>query len=346
MWQWAKQGSSRQYPLLLYMFCFHLLYISMYVRTYETFQHWRIQTRDCPKFSIGYFCFLPQNRRPRPRLAWSGCADICKMQIQHQQLIARILQGDMLHSSWSIMSPRFQRIIQIFKAYVYQHRHIQIIDSDTISESNRIRQLNLVLLTSGSNIYPEIPCTDSYSIRSGLKSIEFDVFTFRKCWNPLHQINSTILYTLQKPKNLRVVLCFWSVTGITIIYLNIFCQPPGMSLVIMRPPSSSCSTKPISWKAIESLDHWGRGVGWDYDPSLNIPAMNLAEDGSYFMGDLYLSQFTTMISDIVNGFLDVMICHVDDVLKWLVIQPWSIHATKTNLCPEKAVEYCERMPPV
>lgn len=215
LWQWAKQGSSRQYPLLLYMFCFHLLYISMYVRTYETFQHWRIQTRDCPKFSIGYFCFLPQNRRPRPRLAWSGCADICKMQIQHQQLIARILQGDMLHSSWSIMSPRFQRIIQIFKAYVYQHRHIQIIDSDTISESNRIRQLNLVLLPSGSNIYPEIPCTASYSIRSGLKSIEFDVFTFRKCWNPLHQINST---TLQKPNNLRVFLWFWSVTGINIIY--------------------------------------------------------------------------------------------------------------------------------
>ena len=169
-----------------------------------------------------------------------------------------------------------------------------------------------------------MPCTDSYSIRPGLKSIEFDVFTFRKCWNPLHQINST---TLQKPNNLRVFLCFWSVTG--------------MSLVIMRPPSSSCSTKPISWKAIESLDHWGRGVGWDYDPSLNIPAMNHAEDGSYFMGDLYLSQLTTMIADIVNGYL-----WCNDMLMML----WSdtvIYATnKTNLCPEKAVEYCERMPPV
>lgn len=183
-----------------------------------------------PRSRLDTFVFYPK-QKTTPRLAWNGCADICKMQIhsidvchfkwkvKHQQRVARILQRmcyslAILHSSWSVMSPRFQRIIQICKAYVYEHRHIQMVDSDTISESNRIRQLNLVLLPSGSNIYPEMPCTDSYSIRSGLTSIEFDMFTFRKCWTPPHQINST---TLQKPKNLRVFLCFWSVTGITII---------------------------------------------------------------------------------------------------------------------------------
>lgn len=86
--------------------------------------------------------------------------------------------------------------------------------------------------------------------------------------------------------------------------------------------------------------HWVAGPlgpwGWLGLWSFTQHPCHESEDGSYFMGDLYLSQFTTMISDIVNGFLDVMICW------WCfeVIQSYML------LCPEKAVEYCERMPPV